>query len=129
MSSISKLGAATRKMPVFLNNHAKSRTRSVQLDKKIDNNPRRFCEPCVIDGPSPAPSFRSSSLPAQENQLPIRHYRSMLVVDAPAIGPLKPITYDELHVHKRDFDYGILNWQAPGEAASLLIQKPFEYLR
>ncbi len=35
----------------------------------------------------------------QENQvLSMRHYRSMLVVDAPSLGPHKPMSYDEFYV-------------------------------
>ncbi|KAI2468783.1 Septin-domain-containing protein [Annulohypoxylon bovei var. microspora] len=47
----------------------------------------------------PVPSVRSSSLLDQENQPPVRHYRSMLVVDAPSLGPHKPISYEELYIN------------------------------
>lgn len=93
----------------------------MQLEKKLNeqafathHEPRR--ENCTSPGPSP----RSSSLPVQENQPPIRHYRSMLVVDAPTLGPLKPVTYDELYVQDGHYGYGIVRWQALGEAAHLL---------
>lgn len=40
----------------------------------------------------------SSARVSQENRDPsVRHYRSMLVVDAPALRPLKPMDYSELY--------------------------------
>lgn len=51
-------------------------------------------------------SGRSSSYPNKENQDPapsMRHIRSMLHVDAPTLGPLKPVLnstdYAELYTH------------------------------
>lgn len=85
-------------MPAFLNNHAKSRARSVQLDSTVITE--RITTPKRESAATPpTPADRSSSLPDQENQIPsVRHYRSMLVVDAPSLGPHKPITYDELYL-------------------------------
>ncbi|KAI1127723.1 hypothetical protein F5Y10DRAFT_242255 [Nemania abortiva] len=85
-------------MQAFLNGHAKARNRSVQLD----NNPvltqvisAKHREP-IHTPPIPA---RTDSMANQENQNPsVRQYRSMLVVDAPSLGPHKPISYDEFHV-------------------------------
>jgi hypothetical protein len=90
-------------MPAFLNHHAKARARSVQLDKNLDNKigpdaPMVSLQEYSSSSLAPAPRF--SGLISQENQTPsIRHYRSMLVVDAPSLGPLKPMSYDELYVH------------------------------
>ncbi|KAI1384996.1 Septin-domain-containing protein [Hypoxylon trugodes] len=83
-------------MPAFLNPHGKARARSVQLDNNhfMDN----FCLPQRESSTPPALAVRPSSLVDQENQPPsVRHFRSMLVVDAPSLGPHKPMSYDELY--------------------------------
>lgn len=84
-------------MPAFLNAHYKGRARSVQLDG------HSFMEGFSMshkDAETPSSrATRSNSVLDQENQPPsVRHYRSMLVVDAPSLGPHKPISYDELYV-------------------------------
>lgn len=87
-------------MPSFLTNHAKARARSVQLDKAVANAAlSSVAMPSQESvGCPPVPSQRSSSLPGQENENPaIRHYRSMLIVDAPTIMPIKPMDYQELY--------------------------------
>ncbi|KAI1107582.1 Septin-domain-containing protein [Jackrogersella minutella] len=84
-------------MPAFLNPHSKARARSVQLDSS--HFMEQFAVPQRESTTPPVPSVRSSSLLDQENQPPsVRHYRSMLVVDAPSLGPHKPISYDELYM-------------------------------
>ena len=46
----------------------------------------------------PVPNVRSSSLRAQGNRpLPNSPYGSMLYVDAPRLGPLQAMVYDELY--------------------------------
>lgn len=92
-------------MAPFTNHYTKARARSFQLD----------AQPGIIESVSPpplssgdksktpAPSSRSVSvaLPSRsENQEPstIRHYRSMLVVDAPRLAPLAPVCFDEILV-------------------------------
>lgn len=52
----------------------------------------------------------------QENQLPsMRHYRSMLVVDVPFLGPYRPMSYDELYVDMMlGIAYGSLLRHNPG---------------
>lgn len=87
-------------MPAFLNPHNKARARSVQLDSS--HFKENMCLPHRDSATPPTPGARSSSiLLGQENhQAPsVRHYRSMLVVDAPSLGPHKPISYDELYFH------------------------------
>ncbi|KAI1503039.1 hypothetical protein F5X99DRAFT_376577 [Biscogniauxia marginata] len=84
-------------MPPFLNSHAKARARSVQLDSNAIMEKASVTRRDSANIP-PVSSTRSSSLPEPENQPPsIRNYRSMLVVDAPTLGPLKPMSYDELY--------------------------------
>ncbi|KAI5926655.1 Septin-domain-containing protein [Camillea tinctor] len=85
-------------MPPFLNNHAKARACSVQLDSCAATEkpplPRR--DSATLP---PVSSTRSTSLPKPENHPPpVRHYRTMLVIDAPSLGPLNPMSYDELYV-------------------------------
>ncbi|KAK8033455.1 cell division control CDC3 [Apiospora marii] len=94
-------------MSAFFVNHGKVRARSVQLDKTTTQEAimaqaikaREF-------GGTPGPSGRSSSFTNKENQDPapsMRHIRSMLHVDAPTLGPLKPVLnstdYAELYTH------------------------------
>ncbi|KAJ2984780.1 hypothetical protein NUW58_g5879 [Xylaria curta] len=84
-------------MPPFLNGHGKARNRSVQLDDSLISNQvdcSKYREPVHI----PPLSVRTNRMAYQENQMPNRHYRSMLVVDAPSLGPHRPISYDEFHV-------------------------------
>ncbi|KAK6197758.1 hypothetical protein LQW54_010596 [Pestalotiopsis sp. IQ-011] len=88
-------------MPTFLVNHSKARTRSVQLDsmprriQAMEPPPSRSSLLSVATTNSQPASFVRSS---QENRDPaVRHYRSMLVVDAPALRPLKPLDYSELY--------------------------------
>ncbi|KAI1757283.1 Septin-domain-containing protein [Xylaria castorea] len=85
-------------MPPFLNSHGKTRNRSVQLDNSPVSTQvvySKHREPIH----TPPLSVRTNSMPKQENWTPsIHHYRSMLVVDAPSLGPHKPISYDEFHV-------------------------------
>ncbi|KAI1802684.1 Septin-domain-containing protein [Daldinia bambusicola] len=60
-----------------------------------------LCLPQRESAPSPSPAVRSSTRLDQENRPPsVRHYRSMLVVDAPSLGPLKPMSYEELYFHQ-----------------------------
>jgi septin 7 len=86
-------------MPTFLVNHNKLRNRSIQLDSV----PLQICDQLPARGSLSVPvtsAFKANgtALPRQENQEPsIRHYRSMLVVDAPTIGPLKPLDYSGLY--------------------------------
>ncbi|KAI1487395.1 Septin-domain-containing protein [Biscogniauxia mediterranea] len=85
-------------MPPFLNSHAKARARSVQLDSSAIMEKASVARRDSATLP-PVSTARSSSLPEPENQPPsVRHYRSMLVVDTPSLGPLKPMSYDELYV-------------------------------
>ncbi|KAI2629889.1 Septin-domain-containing protein [Hypoxylon sp. NC1633] len=84
-------------MPAFLNPHNK-RARSVHLDSK------HFMEnfmPLRDTNATTSATMSNSDQETQENQenLPpsVRHYRSMLVVDAPSLGPHKPISYEELY--------------------------------
>ncbi|KAI0854311.1 Septin-domain-containing protein [Daldinia vernicosa] len=85
-------------MPAFLSPHNKARARSVQLDSAhIMEN---LCLPQRESATSPTQAMRSSTRLDQENQPPARHYRSLLVVDAPSLGPLKPMSYDELYFHQ-----------------------------
>lgn len=86
-------------MPGFLNNHGKGRTRSIQLDHSFSMSTQ------AVDhkpwGPSHRPrlSVGATSVGNQENQVPVsRYYRSMLVVDAPLLGPHKPLSFDEFSV-------------------------------
>lgn len=85
-------------MPAFLNGHVKARNRSVQLDSNpfmAQTVSLKHREPIH----TPPLSVRIGSMADQENQNPsIRHYRSMLVVDAPSLGPHKPMSYDEFRV-------------------------------
>lgn len=98
-------------MPFDLVAHAKSRARSVQLEKcgaqsNADaNGAANSTAHTAIAGSSstaPTPSIRSSSLPAgQENMGPgsIRHFRSMLDVEeqhGKQIDSWKPISHEEL---------------------------------
>ncbi|KAI3329429.1 Septin-domain-containing protein [Xylariaceae sp. AK1471] len=85
-------------MPAFLNGHGKARNRSVQLDNTLaitqaaGSTSRDLVHTPLI-------TVRASSLPDQENQAPSTlHYRSMLVVDTPSLGPHRPICYDEFCV-------------------------------
>ncbi|KAI1134514.1 Septin-domain-containing protein [Hypoxylon sp. FL0543] len=84
-------------MPAFLNSHNKPRARSVQLDG--NNFMEHFCLPQKDSTTPPAARVRPSSLLDQENHPLSRQYRSMLVVDAPSLGPHKPISYEELYVN------------------------------
>lgn len=91
-------------MAAFPFHHGKPRVRSVQLNKAaaaeaIAAEAAKARESAPTP---PAPSARSSSLPYKENLAPlasVRHYRSMLHVDAPSLGPLKPMDYAELYAH------------------------------
>jgi len=86
--------------------HGKTRSRSVHLHKAVDTSiveePDKAAS--LKDGYSspPVPSTRSSSLPTgKENSGSIRHYRSMLDVEGPPkLGPLKPLTYEEIHLEE-----------------------------
>ncbi|KAK9776633.1 putative Septin-domain-containing protein [Seiridium cardinale] len=102
----------------FLANHNKTRHRSVQLDGMCmqtvtaDQSRHRGSV-----GLSTAPTPRASSLALsnQENQAPsIRHYRSMLVVDAPTIRPLKPLDYSGLYDNDSSLAYDIEFPQSSG---------------
>ncbi|KAI0132206.1 septin [Xylariales sp. AK1849] len=97
-------------MPTFLVNHAKARARSVQLDKyvAIEAAAAEAAKKRESAQTPPVPSVRHSSLPsAKENQDPsIRHYRSMLVVDAPTLGPLRPMDYKEFYDAHQSFPQG-----------------------
>jgi hypothetical protein len=86
-------------MPSFLVHHPKTRARSVQFDKSIMIDTTEMAQKRESAGTPPVPSVRHSSLAlGQENRdQSIRHYRSMLVVDAPILGPLKPLDYTELY--------------------------------
>ncbi|KAI1845776.1 hypothetical protein JX265_000045 [Neoarthrinium moseri] len=92
-------------MPTFLINHNKARARSVQLDKTLalEAAAAEVAKKRESTGTPPVPTTRHSSLAltGQENRDPsIRHYRSMLVVDAPtlpSLGPLKPMDCTELY--------------------------------
>lgn len=92
-------------MAAFPFHHGKARARSVQLDKAAAAEAlvAKAAKARAESAPTPpAPSARSSSLPYKENQAPagsVRHYRSMLHVDAPSLGPLKPMDYAELYAH------------------------------
>ncbi|KAK8080743.1 hypothetical protein PG997_008561 [Apiospora hydei] len=95
-------------MSAFFVNHGKVRARSVQLDKSITEEAlaAQAVQAREQSGTPPAPSARSSSYPHKENQAPapVRHIRSMLHVDAPTLGPLKPVLnstdYAELYTHR-----------------------------
>lgn len=92
-------------MAPFLNHQTKARARSFQLEappgtiKSVSTPP-----PSSGDrSKTSTQSHRSVSvaLPSgSENQEPstIRHYRSMLVVDAPRLAPLAPLCFDEILV-------------------------------
>ncbi|KAL7629491.1 Cell division control protein 3 [Parahypoxylon ruwenzoriense] len=85
-------------MPAFLNPHSKTRARSVQLDSNIVME--SFASPKRESATLPSPATKFDNPLSQENQPPsVRHYRSMLVVDAPSLGPHKPISYEELYIH------------------------------
>lgn len=101
---------ATEAMPTFLVNHSKARTRSVQLDsmprriQAMEPPPSRSSLLSVATTNSQPASFVRSS---QENRDPaVRHYRSMLVVDAPALRPLKPLDYSELYNSNGPYSHG-----------------------
>lgn len=86
-------------MPAFLNAHSKARARSVHLDS--NSFMENLCLPQRDSATPPAPATRTSSQLDRENQhLSVRHYRSMLVVDAPSLGPHQPISYEELYFHQ-----------------------------
>lgn len=109
-------------MQAFLNSHAKARNRSVQLD----NNPvltQAVSSKHWDSGHSPPASAGTDSMANQENQNPsVRHYRSMLVVDAPSLGPHKPISYDEFLVGAMPgiFSSGIIMRPEPGQTETTL---------
>lgn len=86
-------------MPTFLNGHVKARNRSVQLDGSNPFTTQAVSLKQREPIHTPPLSLRISSMADQENQNPsFRHYRSMLVVDAPSLGPHKPMSYDEFRV-------------------------------
>ncbi|KAK7956021.1 septin [Apiospora aurea] len=98
-------------MSAFFVNHGKGRARSVQLDKSITEEAlaAQAAQAREQSGTPPIPAARSSSYPHKENQAPapVRHIRSMLHVDAPTLGPLKPVLnstdYAELYTHRITF--------------------------
>jgi septin 7 len=78
-----------------LSHHSKTRTKSVQFDRKMSADDQNF---------SPVPrkpmaAMRTSSLPTgPENAAVRQQYRSLLVVEAPPRLPAaKPMSYDELY--------------------------------
>ena len=85
-------------MPAFLNNHAKARTRSVQLDRVSSSVAwHGHFVPATF---SPFSTARTDLLLNRENQVPpVRNYGSMLNVDAPKLLALKPMAYEELYDH------------------------------
>ncbi|KAI1168844.1 Septin-domain-containing protein [Nemania serpens] len=65
---------------------------------------------------TPPLSVRIGSMADQENQNPsIRHYRSMLVVDAPSLGPHKPMSYDEFRVEPVPAAFGTSGSPVPAD--------------
>ena len=92
-------------MAPFLSHHAKARARSFQLEAPPGIAETASTPPLSSGDKSKTsnPSNRSASLAlpsGPENQEPstIRHYRSMLVVDAPRLAPLAPLCFDEILV-------------------------------
>ncbi|KAI0539324.1 Septin-domain-containing protein [Xylaria digitata] len=85
-------------MPAFLNGYTKARSGSVQLDNNLiltQATSSKYRDPVH----TPPLSARTSGMADQENQVPsMRQFRSMLVVDAPSLGPHKPISYDEFYI-------------------------------
>lgn len=91
-------------MAAFPLHYRKARVRSVQLDKTAAAEAMAYeAAKARESAPTPSALFaRSNGLPYKENQAPpgsVRHYRSMLHVDAPSLGPLKPMDYAELYAH------------------------------
>ncbi|KAI0483316.1 Septin-domain-containing protein [Xylariaceae sp. FL0804] len=87
-------------MPPFLTHHAKVRARSVQLANDLAKERAAAAVRRESAGTPPIPlSTQASSLSDKENQTQsVRHYRSMLIVDAPTLGPHQPMSYDEFDV-------------------------------
>jgi hypothetical protein len=90
---------ARHTMPAFLNSHGKARNRSVQLDSSAAIT--RTVGPASLEHVYSLPiTVRTSSWPEQDKQTScIGHYRSMLVVDTPSLGPHRPVSYDEFCVN------------------------------
>lgn len=117
-------------MPAFLNTHSKARARSVQLDKSaaLETLALQSAANRESTGSPFPPSTRHSSLALsadlQENQSPsIRHYRSMLVVDAPtlpALGPVRPMDYAELYDYPWPPAFGRSSSRRPSQPVSEL---------
>ncbi len=85
----------------------KSRNKSVQFEKSHVG-----FENANAPGPSrdyatlhPMPSTRTSSLPIDHKENVIRHYRSMLDVDAPRLPLAKPLSYDELYPKPQELNF------------------------
>lgn len=97
-------------MHTFLVNQNKLRNRGVQLDyipaqTLVGQPPNRDS---LVTPPSPKLRNSCLTLSDQENENPsARHYRSMLVVDTPTLGPLKPLDYAGLYNSEEDFPCGI----------------------
>ncbi|KAI1279155.1 Septin-domain-containing protein [Xylaria sp. FL0933] len=102
-------------MPPFLNGHSKTRNSSVQLDTSFASSQTihsKHREPIH----TPPLSARTNGMVDQENQVPsMRHFRSMLAVDAPFLGPYKPMSYDELYVDARPAANGTSGSPAPAD--------------
>ncbi|KAI0164667.1 Septin-domain-containing protein [Xylariaceae sp. FL1272] len=77
-------------MPPFLYGHGKTRNRSLQLENKLV-----LTQINRHSAQTPPGSVQSSTFSDKENDDPaIRHYKSMLLVDAPTLGPYKRLSYD-----------------------------------
>ncbi|KAK2004453.1 septin [Colletotrichum falcatum] len=88
-------------MAIKLVEHVKARTRSVQLDKSTAHDPsRRYSSlPATLDmvtGKAKA-NLKPASEVSSDPTAKVRRYKSLLDVDAPKIGPNKPISYEDLY--------------------------------
>lgn len=100
-------------------NHSKTRARSVQLqlDREYSIKSSHVVVRTVA---GPIPAARSSSLRDQDSRPPpVSTYRSMLDVDAPNIGPLQLMVYDELYPPGCIADDGT-TWFLEGSCNTLL---------
>lgn len=87
-----------------IGHHAKSRTRSIQLEKGVEVAARETSKTESARDEHSAPpvlATRSSSVPSGKENMASeqKNYRSMLDVEGPPkLGPMKTFTYDELYV-------------------------------
>ena len=89
----------------------KSRNKSVQFEKgHVGFENANAPEPSRVYATLHAvPSTRTSSLPIDHKENVIRHYRSMLDVDAPRLPLAKPLSYDELYPKPQELNFATIS--------------------